>query len=157
LKRVAEARTLEKLVSDKFIVALDCTVDLIASPDVKAFLDHFEAKIAAGKMGVMIFRSGQKFDLLGMDNFYGGYSIAIQKLGSAAFDERMDAQVPLHQGAREPGARGRGPEHAVGRLPQGPAPAPDGDPRRARAGRRALRPGDRRGDRQRASALIDLA
>ena len=103
LKRVAEARTLEKLVSDKFIVALDCTVDLIASPDVKAFLDHFEAKIAAGKMGVMIFRSGQKFDLLGMDNFYGGYSITIQKLGSAAFDERMDAQVPLHQGAREPG------------------------------------------------------
>lgn len=53
-------------------VAVDCTIDFIHSDKAKALLTHFSKEIKDGKLNFVFFRSGQKFDMLGMDNYYGG-------------------------------------------------------------------------------------
>lgn len=60
------------LVSDKFTVALDTTIATTNADEIKAFLDHNKERIAEGKLNVVMYRSGQKFDLMGMDNYNGG-------------------------------------------------------------------------------------
>ncbi|MBL9183090.1 MAG: hypothetical protein JNN17_13200 [Verrucomicrobiaceae bacterium] len=60
------------LVSDKFTVALDTTIATTDAQEIKAFLDHNKDRIAEGKLNVVMYRSGQKFDLMGMDNYNGG-------------------------------------------------------------------------------------
>lgn len=52
-------------------VAIDCTIDFFNSPRVKEVLEHFKQDIIAGSLNFVFFRSGQKFDMLGMDNYYG--------------------------------------------------------------------------------------
>jgi hypothetical protein len=52
-------------------VAIDCTIDLVQSQKVKKLLKHFAKEIEAGKLNFVFFRSGQKFDMLGMDSYYG--------------------------------------------------------------------------------------
>jgi hypothetical protein len=52
-------------------VAIDCTIDLVQSQKVRKLLKHFAKEIEAGKLNFVFFRSGQKFDMLGMDNYYG--------------------------------------------------------------------------------------
>jgi hypothetical protein len=52
-------------------VALDCTLDYIDSGRVKALLEEFEKEILAGKLNLIGYRSGTKFDLFGMDNYCG--------------------------------------------------------------------------------------
>ncbi len=53
------------------ILALDCTLDTIHSPNVAHLLEEFQSKILQGDLAVICYRSGLKFDLLGMDNFAG--------------------------------------------------------------------------------------
>jgi len=92
------------LVADRFTVAIDCTVDFLRSRDVRAFLEHFKDRIDRGELNVVLYRSAQKFDMLGMDNYYGGYTITINNARAyAQFDTRMkaaDDQVTglAHQG-----------------------------------------------------------
>ncbi len=52
-------------------LALDCTLDFINSSKVKDLLDEFQEEILQGRLNVICFRSGLKFDLFGMDNYCG--------------------------------------------------------------------------------------
>lgn len=79
------------LVADKFTVAIDCTIDFINSEDIQKFLEHNKDRIKDGSLNVVLFRSAQKFDMFGMDNFYGGFSININNHSDyQAFNQRME-------------------------------------------------------------------
>lgn len=52
-------------------VAIDSTIDFINSSKAKEVLTHFSEAIREGKLNFVFFRSGQKFDMFGMDNYYG--------------------------------------------------------------------------------------
>jgi hypothetical protein len=74
------------ITSDKFTVVLDTTSDLEVSEDVREFLNHEKIKqlIQEGKLNVVLIRSAQKLDMLGLDNYYGGIAISVND--KAAFD-----------------------------------------------------------------------
>jgi Domain of unknown function (DUF4157) len=78
-------------VADKFTVAIDCTVDFIRSDDVRKFLEHNKNRITGGDLNVVLYRSAQKFDMLGMDNYYGGYTVTINNGESyKSFNKRIN-------------------------------------------------------------------
>jgi len=52
-------------------VAIDSTIDMVNASHIKKLLEHFSEEIQEGRLNFVIFRSGQKFDMLGMDNYYG--------------------------------------------------------------------------------------
>ena len=86
------------LVADKFTVVIDTTIDLEKSEDVQDFLADkiVQNFIRDGKLNVVLLRSAQKFDMLGMDNYYGGIVVTVNEPGFFdAFDERM--RVPEDQ------------------------------------------------------------
>jgi hypothetical protein len=56
---------------DHMTIAIDCTIDYGNSARVKMLLEHFSEQIKSGQLNFVFFRSGQKFDMLGMDNYYG--------------------------------------------------------------------------------------
>lgn len=79
------------LVADTFTVAIDCTIDFVNSEDVQAFLEHNKARIESGQLNVVLFRSAQKFDMFGMDNYYGGFTVSINDHATFAdFNDRME-------------------------------------------------------------------
>jgi len=57
--------------TEHLTVAVDCTIDHFNSSKVHNLLQSFEKEIKEGKLNFVFFRSGQKFDMLGMDNYYG--------------------------------------------------------------------------------------
>ncbi len=64
----------EKLMDGKpkpLTVAIDSTIDLVNSKKAQQFLNRFSKEIEEGSLNVVFFRSGQKFEMLGMDNYYG--------------------------------------------------------------------------------------
>jgi hypothetical protein len=93
-----------KLVGPKFTVALDCTIDYINSPDVQSFLKHNEQRIADGDLNVVLYRSAQKFDMFGLDNYYGGFSVTLNKNSDyTSFNKRMDADDDQLEGLARQG------------------------------------------------------
>ncbi len=60
-------------------LALDGTLDLIDSPKTTQLLTEFSQEILEGKLTVVVFRSGNKFDLLGMDNYCGAPFFILRK------------------------------------------------------------------------------
>jgi hypothetical protein len=52
-------------------LAVDCTLDYIDSTRVRDLLSEFQDEIEQGKLNVIAYRSGLKFDLFGMDNYCG--------------------------------------------------------------------------------------
>ncbi|MBS4168907.1 hypothetical protein [Parachlamydia sp. AcF125] len=58
-------------------VAIDCTIDKYDSENVRDLLQQFEKEIEAGSLNFVFFRSGQKFDMLGMDNYFGAPFYAV--------------------------------------------------------------------------------
>jgi hypothetical protein len=52
-------------------LALDCTIDFLHSPQMAKLLQEFQHEIKNGALNVIGFRSGNKFDLFGMDNYCG--------------------------------------------------------------------------------------
>lgn len=52
-------------------VVIDCTIDYINSQKIEALLGRFKDQIDAGRLNFVMFRSGQKFDMFGLDNYYG--------------------------------------------------------------------------------------
>ncbi len=52
-------------------VAIDCTIDYTNSQKVKNLLETFHKEIEEGRLNFVFFESGQKFDMMGMDNYYG--------------------------------------------------------------------------------------
>ncbi|HWQ12189.1 MAG TPA: hypothetical protein VNL77_05280 [Roseiflexaceae bacterium] len=80
----------KNLVAKQFTVAIDCTIDHLNSRDVQAFLEHNKSRIESGELNVVLFRSAQKFDMFGMDNYYGGFSVSINNHRRYAdFNTRM--------------------------------------------------------------------
>jgi hypothetical protein len=53
------------------VVALDCTIDFLHSRKMIDLLQEFTPQIEKGALCVIGFRSGNKFDLFGMDNYCG--------------------------------------------------------------------------------------
>lgn len=81
------------LVADKFTVVLDTTIDLEDSDEIREFLNDPDIKdwVAKGQLNVVLLRSTQKFDMLGMDNYYGGITVNLNNPSSfEQFNERMD-------------------------------------------------------------------
>lgn len=70
-----EANLIEKIKelkgSHPLTVAVDCTIDYIDSPKVKKLLETFEQDILDGHLNFVFYRSGQKFEMFGMDAYYG--------------------------------------------------------------------------------------
>jgi hypothetical protein len=84
----------KKMVAETFTVVIDTTINLENSEDVRSFLEDPQIKklIQEGKLNVVLVRSAQKFDMLGIDNYYGGIAVSINnKEAFKAFNERMDA------------------------------------------------------------------
>lgn len=52
-------------------LAIDATIDFIQSPHAEELVSEFADEIRSGKLNIVFFRSGQKFDMFGMDNHYG--------------------------------------------------------------------------------------
>lgn len=87
------------LVADKFTVAIDSTIDFVNSQDIQAFLEHNKERIESGKLNVVLFRSAQKFDMFGMDNYYGGFTVNINDHASFGdFNTRMAAPEDQSKG-----------------------------------------------------------
>lgn len=81
------------LASDKMTVALDVTLNDIHSSEIKDLLADplIKEKIESGVLNLVVFGSAQKFDMLGLDNYYGGTSIVFNNAQNfQSFNERMD-------------------------------------------------------------------
>lgn len=61
----------KKPKTDALTVVIDATIDFIQSEDLKVLFKEFENEIKAGKLNIVCIRSGQKFDMVGFDNYYG--------------------------------------------------------------------------------------
>ncbi len=85
----------EKPKTDRLTIALDFTNDYFNSEKTKALLTHFEDEILEGKLNFVLFGSGQKFDMLGMDHCYGSpfYIINNNDEDWESFDELFRAEV----------------------------------------------------------------
>jgi hypothetical protein len=76
-------------------VALDCTIDFIHSSRVLHLARQFQQEIKDGILNLIGYRSGNKFDLLGMDNYCGAPFFMIHKPDAkwAAFDALLKDPV----------------------------------------------------------------
>jgi hypothetical protein len=83
-----------------FTVAIDSTIDWIDSTRVSILLEEFQKEIQEGLLNVISYRSGLKFDLLGMDNYSGAPAFMIhnQEAKWSSFDSLF--QDPLLQADR---------------------------------------------------------
>lgn len=78
---------LEKKPAIKHLtVAIDCTTDYIGSTKVRDLLARFSDKIADGTLNFVFFKSGQKMDMFGMDNYFGAPFYIVNN-GSAHWQE----------------------------------------------------------------------
>ena len=74
-------------------VLIDTTIDLEHSDEMKALLHHPEVMklIQEGKLNIVFLRSAQKFDMLGLDNYYGGVTTTINnRKDFDLFNARME-------------------------------------------------------------------
>lgn len=62
----------KNLKTKHLTVAIDVTIDFINSPRAKELLEEFSKEIKDGTLNFVFFRSGQKFEMFGIDNYYGG-------------------------------------------------------------------------------------
>lgn len=72
---------------------IDTTINLELSDDFQVLFNDPVIKqlIEKGKLNVVLFRSAQKFDMLGADNYYGGIAISVNRRDNfAPFRERMN-------------------------------------------------------------------
>ncbi|MBA2728943.1 MAG: ankyrin repeat domain-containing protein [Parachlamydiaceae bacterium] len=67
------------LLANKCTILIDSTMDLDESKEMRAFYHHAEIRelVKCGKLNIVSFRSTQKYDMLGVDNYYGGISTSI--------------------------------------------------------------------------------
>lgn len=81
------------LVADKFTISIDTTIDIEKSREIENFLADkmIQGLINDGRLNVVFLRSAQKFDMFGMDNYYGGITTTINNNESFnLFNQRMD-------------------------------------------------------------------
>jgi hypothetical protein len=88
----------QRLINDRekpLTVAIDSTIDYVNSDKARRVLDHFSEEIANGKLNFIFFRSGQKYDILGMDNYYGSpfYMVNNGKPQWSSFNEVQEHEA----------------------------------------------------------------
>ena len=87
-------------------VIIDTTINLEQSEDIRSLLKNETIKrlVSEGKLNIVLARSGQKFDMLGFDNYSGGVVTAINN-GEAfrAFNERLLADDDQMRGINRQG------------------------------------------------------
>ncbi|APR75969.1 Hypothetical protein A7982_01316 [Minicystis rosea] len=94
----------KELVANQLTVVIDNTIDKLKSEHIERFLEHNRARIEGGELNVAIFRSAQKFDMLGMDNYYGGFVVNVNDPKSfASFNERSRDPVDRLKGLNRQG------------------------------------------------------
>lgn len=64
-----EALLAAKPETERLTIAVDETIDYVRSEQVTRLLERFSKEIKEGKLNFVFFRSGQKFDMLGIDNY----------------------------------------------------------------------------------------
>jgi hypothetical protein len=93
VERVAETlhKSLNARQEKPLTLALDCTLDFIDSPRVARLLAEFQDEIEKGRLNIVCYRSGLKYDLFGMDNYCGApfYMIHNQDPKWAFFDSLL--------------------------------------------------------------------
>lgn len=80
-------------LADKCTIVIDNTINLEKGDNVRELFADAEIAdwLKKGELNVILLRSAQKFDMLGLDNYYGGVTTTINNGTSfAAFDARMD-------------------------------------------------------------------
>lgn len=87
----------EKPLTERLTVALDVTIDEVNSPHIQELLEEYCNDIKDGKLNFVFFESGQKFDMLGVDHFYGGVFWMVNNGGEQwrAFDKLKTS--PAHE------------------------------------------------------------
>lgn len=81
------------LAAPQMTLLIDTTINLEMSDDIRILLadPEIQESIIKGRLNVVFLRSAQKFDMLGMDNYYGGITTAINNSQAfAGFNERMN-------------------------------------------------------------------
>lgn len=80
------------LLANPCTILIDTTIDLEKSEQIKSFMENMEIQelIKDGKLNVVFLRSAQKFDMLGMDNYYGGVTTVLNNGSFKKFNARMD-------------------------------------------------------------------
>ena len=63
--------TLNATSDTKLTVVVDCTIENFESDLMQNILNTFKQEVINGKLNLIIFNSGVKFDMLGQDNYYG--------------------------------------------------------------------------------------
>lgn len=89
------------LMAEKCTVVIDTTIDLEKSDDIiKLLSDPFIVRlIREGKLNITLLRSAQKFDMVGIDNYYGGIIVSINNQDSfQLFNRRMDLEMDQLKG-----------------------------------------------------------
>lgn len=62
---------LKKPETDHLTVAIDYTIDLVTSKKLYELLDTFKDEMKSGRLNFILFKSGQKTDMFGQDNYFG--------------------------------------------------------------------------------------
>lgn len=82
-----------KIAAEKMTVLIDNTIDLEASDELRDLLADPMIKelIQSGRLNLVCLRSAQKYDMLGMDNYYGGVVTTFNDGSSFSdFNKRMN-------------------------------------------------------------------
>ncbi|NBP59234.1 hypothetical protein EBU71_22305, partial [bacterium] len=91
----------KELMAEKCTVVIDNTIDLEKSDDmIRLLADPFILRlIKEGRLNITILRSAQKFDMMGMDNYYGGIVVSINNQEAfQLFNRRMDIELDQLRG-----------------------------------------------------------
>lgn len=72
-------------------VLIDCTIDYNNSEKVQSLLSSLQEEIQSGKLNIIFTKSGQKLDMLGMDNYFGSPSYMINN-----GDEKWDKMNAIY-------------------------------------------------------------
>lgn len=61
------------IVDERFTVAIDTTIALNDAPEIRELIERLSPAIDSGRLNLVLFRSAQKFDMAGMDNYNAGF------------------------------------------------------------------------------------
>lgn len=91
IRKEIEQLLIAKPKTDNLTVIIDCTIDDSNSIKVKELLSYFADDILSGRLTFAFIESGQKFRMLGFDDFYGSpfYRVGGKKEQWKDFDHMM--------------------------------------------------------------------
>lgn len=86
-----------KSTTESLTVAIDFTNDDGTCEKLKSLFNYFKKEIQEGRLNFALFGSGQKFDMLGMDHFYGSPFFLVNN-GEACWDPfNLEANAKINE------------------------------------------------------------